>query len=74
MAIKFISSKDTDEKRVIHSKSYNVEIMVYDKTHEVTKELSESLLKRYQIELETSVTVGDSINDCIHKINVNSGG
>ena len=74
MAIKFISSKDTDEKRVIHSKSYNVEIMVYDKIHEVTKELSESLLKRYQIELETSVTVVDSIIDCIHKINVNSGG
>ena len=48
--------------------------MVYDKTHEVTKELSESLLKRYQIELETSVTVVDSIIDCIHKINVNSGG
>ena len=74
MAIKFISSKDTDEKRIIHSKSYNVEIMVYDKIHEVTKELSESLLKRYQIELETSVTVVDSIIDCIHKINVNSGG
>ena len=74
MAIKFISSKDTDEKRVIHSKSYNVEIMVYDKIREVTKELSESLLKRYQIELETSVTVVDSIIDCIHKINVNSGG
>ena len=74
MAIKFISSKDTDEKRVIHSKSYNVEIMIYDKIHEVTKELSESLLKRYQIELETSVTVVDSIIDCIHKINVNSGG
>ena len=74
MAIKFISSKDTDEKRVIHSKSYNVEIMVYDKIHEVTKELSESLLKRYQIELQTSVTVVDSIIDCIHKINVNSGG
>ena len=74
MAIKFISSKDTDEKRVIHSKSYNVEIMVYDKIHEVTKELSESLLKRYQIELETSVTVVDSIIDCIHKINENSGG
>ena len=68
MAIKFISSKDTDEKRVIHSKSYNVEIMVYDKIHEVTKELSESLLKRYQIELETSVTVGDSIIDCIINI------
>ena len=37
MAINFFSLKDTDEERVIHSKSYNVEIMVYDKTDKVIK-------------------------------------
>ena len=64
----------TDEGSVIHSKNYNVEIMVFDKTGEVIKELSESLLKRSQIEWETSVKASDFIMDCIHKINVNQGG
>ena len=48
--------------------------MVFDKTGEVIKELSESLLKRSQIEWETSVKASDFIMDCIHKINVNQGG
>ena len=48
--------------------------MVYDKTDEVIKELSESLLKRHQIEFETSVKASSFIIDCTHKINVNSGG
>ena len=29
IAIKLVSSKDTDEERVIHSKSDNIEIMIY---------------------------------------------
>ena len=31
IAINFIYSKDTDEERVMHSKSYNIEIMIYGK-------------------------------------------
>ena len=34
-AFKFISSKDTDEEREIHSKSDNMEIMIYEKADEV---------------------------------------
>ena len=46
--INFISSKDVDEKRVMHSKSDNIEIMPYDNANEVVNELFESLLSRYQ--------------------------
>ena len=34
IAINFIYSKETDEKRAMHSKSDNIEIMVYDKEDE----------------------------------------
>ena len=38
IAIIFISSKDADEERVMHSKSGSIEIMLYDKADEVTVE------------------------------------
>ena len=55
MAINFISSKDTDEECAMHSKSNNIEIMIYDKAHEVIQEHFESLLSRYQRGLEESI-------------------
>ena len=55
--------------------------MIYDNTDEVIEELFESLLSRYQIGLETSMTGSDFIFDCghllyykCHKINPNQGG
>ena len=53
IANNFISSIDNDEKRVMHSKSDNIEIMINDKTDEVTKELFDSLKIRYQNNLES---------------------
>ena len=50
----------------MHSKSDNIEIMIYDKADEITKELLESLLNRYRIELETSMRRSDFIFDCIN--------
>ena len=41
----------------MHSKSDNIEIMINDKADEVIEELFQSLLSRYQIELETSFIV-----------------
>ena len=38
-AINFISSKNTDEERVMHSKSDNIEFMIYDNKDEVIEEL-----------------------------------
>ena len=46
IAINFISSKDVDEKRVMHSKSGNIELMPYDNGNEVVNELSQSLPSR----------------------------
>ena len=34
-----MSSKDYDEVRVMHSKSYNIEMMINDKEDEVIEEL-----------------------------------
>ena len=48
IAINFISSKVTNEESVMHSKSDNTEIMIYDKADEAIQELFELLLFRYQ--------------------------
>ena len=53
ISINFISSKDNDEERVMHSKSDNKEMMINDKKDEVIEEIFRSLLSRYQIGLET---------------------
>ena len=37
-AIKFISSKDSNETRIIHSKSENIEIMMGSETEEIIEE------------------------------------
>ena len=53
IAIYFISFKDNDEKRIINSKSNNIETMINDKADEVIEELFQSLLSIYQFMLET---------------------
>ena len=52
IANNFISSIDTDEERVMHSKSDNIEIMINGEADEVT-ELFQSLKNRYQNNLES---------------------
>ena len=81
IAINFISSKDVDEDRVIHSKSDNIEFIPYNNVSEIVNELFESLLSRYQIGLETSVRGSDFIFDSVqlfyhkcHKVNFKCGG
>ena len=60
-AISFVSSNNFDEERVMHSKSDNTEVMVYDKADEVIDECFESLLFWYQIGLEISMRGSDFI-------------
>ena len=81
VAINFIYSKDTDEEHIMYSKSDKIEIMIYFKADEVVKELFESLLKRYQIGLQTSMKSSDFIFEFIyllyykcHIINLDHGG
>ena len=52
IASNYISSIDNNEKRVMHSKSDKIEIMVIDETDEVI-EFFDSLKNRYQNNLES---------------------
>ena len=47
IAINFISSKDNNEERVMHSKSINIEITNNDKADEFIEEVFKSLNKKY---------------------------
>ena len=53
IANNFISSIDNDEERVMHSKGYNIKVMMNDEADEVIKELFYSLKNRYQNNLES---------------------
>ena len=56
----------------MHSKSNNIEVMLYDNANEVVNEVFESLLSWYQIGLETSMRGGDFILDSVQLINYNA--
>ena len=60
-------SKSNGEERVMHSKRDNKEIMINDKADKVTEELFQSILFRYEIELETSMrNISDFTFYCVH--------
>ena len=61
IAINFIFFKGVDEERVMHLKSDNIELILYDNASEVVNEFFESLFSRYQICLETSMKGSDFI-------------
>ena len=73
MTINFISSKDSDETRTMHTKSNNVEIMMCSETGEIIEELFKSFLQKYQEGLEESVRgskfVYDSVDPLYHNLN-----
>ena len=46
----------------MHSKSKNIEIMIYDKADEVFKEFFESIFSRYQIGFEESINDSDFLS------------
>ena len=82
IAINFISSKDVEEERVMHSRrSDNIKFTSYNDANEVVDELFESLRTRYQGNLETSIRGSDFIFESVqllyykcHKINLKRGG
>ena len=53
IANNFIYSIDNDEEHVMHSKSDNIEIMINDEPDKVIKELFDSLITKYQNNLES---------------------
>ena len=50
----------------MHSKNDQIEIMISDKADEVIEELSQLPFSRYQIQLETSMKIGDFIFNYVH--------
>ena len=52
MKSSFLSSKDSNEKYLVHCKSDNREIMICIATEEVIEELFNFLLHRYQVGME----------------------
>ena len=80
--INFISSKpDSDETRIMHTKSDNLEIMIGSDTNEVTEDLFKSLLQRYQENLEEKMRGSEFNFDAVNllyydlnKISLNRGG
>ena len=79
IAINFISSKQNDVERVMHSNSDNIEIMINDEADEVIK-VFKSLKKRYQNNLEL-MKGSEFVFNCnhllyykFHKTNLNRSG
>ena len=65
MLINFVSSKDSDETRNMHTKSNNIEIMMGSETDDIIDELFESLLLKYREGLEESMKGNGFIFDSI---------
>ena len=81
MTINFISSKDSDETHTMHTKSDNIEIIISNETEETFEDLFNSLLQRYQKNLEELMRGSEFIFDTLdllfcklHKISLNHGG
>ena len=77
----FISAKDNDEDHVMDQKKDNKEILINGKADEVVEGLFESLLNRYQNNLEKSMKGSEFLFDYVdllyykcHKINLSCGG
>ena len=71
MAINFISSKDSDETRTMHTKSNNVEIVIGSETNEIIMELFKSVLQKYQEGLEESMRGSEFVCDSVDVLHYN---
>ena len=81
MRIIFVSSLDTNEKHIMHTKSDNIEILNGAETRDAIDELFNSFLRRYQEGLETKMKGSgyifervDLLEYHLHKISLNRGG
>ena len=81
IAMNFISSKVSEEERVMHSKSNNIKFTSYNDANKVVDELFDSLDLRYQGNLEISMRGNDFIFNSVklmyykcHEVNFRCGG
>ena len=80
IATNFISSKDSEEERVLDSRIDNINSTSYSEVNDVVNELFKSLPSKYQDDLETSMKRSDFIFDSVelmyykcYKINFKRG-
>ena len=78
IAIDFISSKDSEEERGVHTSKNDIIFTFYSVVNDVTEKLFKSLRSKYQNGLETSMKGSDFIFDSVqlmyykcHEINLN---
>ena len=81
IAVNFISSKDVEEERVMHSRSNNIKFTTYNDVSEVVDELFDSFRSKCHENLEKSMRESDYIFDSVqlmcykcHKVNFRRGG
>ena len=71
MVINFISSKDSDKTRTIHTKSNNAEIMMGSETDEIIEDVFESFLQKHQEDLEESMRESEFAYDGVDALYYN---
>ena len=81
MAINFISSKDSNETRTMHTKSNNIKFMMGSETDEIIEELFKSFSQKYQEGLEESIRGSEFVYDSVdalyynlNKVSLSRGG
>ena len=74
MAVNFISFKDSDQARTMHTKSNNVEIIVGGETNKIIEETFESLLQLYQKNSEESLRGSEFVYDSVDSLYYNLNG
>ena len=65
IAINFISSKDVEEERVIHSNSANIKSTPYSDANDIIDKLFKSIHSIYQENLETLLKESDFLFDSV---------
>ena len=71
MMINFISSKDSDEISVMHTKSNNIEIMMGNETDEIIEELFGHLLQEYQEGLKEKIRGSEFVFESVDLLQYN---
>ena len=69
--IKFTSSKEAEEDRVMHSQKDNTKFTSYNDANRVVDDFFDSLNSRYRVNLETSMEGSEFIFDSVQNMNYN---
>ena len=68
MAVNFISSKDSDDVRTMHTKINKVKILIGSETNETIEEVYKSLSQRYQEGIEEKMKGSEFIFDNVNAL------